>query len=84
MNSKQRRKDRRTWIYEIESGSTDYSEYIEKFDWCGKMFGLTVSDGWRTKNGSFGDVWQFNSEDKATLFALRWANSKKSVDEWYS
>lgn len=76
MNSKQRRRQRRYWRYEVQASRDylTYDEYYDMFIWCRKNFGITVSDGWRTKPGQHDwlNVWQFDSEQKASLFALRW------------
>lgn len=72
MNSKQRRKEKRTWKYEVEIPYDFEDEYMPMFEWCQKNFGPTVCDGWRNKHNTAGEVWQFDCDRKAALFALRW------------
>lgn len=73
MNSKQRRKDRREYRYRVRSNWDHWDDYVERFRWCQKTFGIRVMDGWRSTKISAHDVWEFDSEKKAALFALRWA-----------
>jgi hypothetical protein len=77
MNSKQRRRDRRQYKFQITLGPNvmfDYEKYLDQFKWCRQTFGPTVDDGWRCKPhvDVDGDRWQFDSPEKLTAFALRW------------
>lgn len=75
MNSKQRRKDRRRWRYSVRLTTSDVmiKEYNQMWDWCRDTFGNgRRCAGWREKFGHFGTCWQFTSDKKAALFALRW------------
>lgn len=70
MNSKQRRTDKRMWKYHVDvSPVLDPSEI---WFWCRSTFGFRVSDGWRSKYKVVDGRWEFDSEEKAAMFALRW------------
>jgi hypothetical protein len=79
MNSHQRRKDRRRWCYVVDLPNDGLqhwdvrvAEYQERFDWCRTQFGDIVTRcGWRDRD--MGRLWQFDSSEKAMLFALRWS-----------
>jgi hypothetical protein len=50
----------------------EYPKHIEQHMWCRQTFGSLVTDGWRCRPNWNYDMWQFDSEEKASLFALRW------------
>ena len=75
MNSKQRRRDERKWRYQVEIPyeKASRNDYDTMFDWCQDMWGNgRKCAGWREKHGHVGTCWQFTSEEKAVLFAMRW------------
>lgn len=80
MNSKQRRKDRRRYSYEVLLPYDKWmtpSQYDAMFDWCCDTFKnnkrIKGQILWREKHGYIGTCWQFSSEKGAALFSLKWA-----------
>lgn len=83
MNSKQRRKDRRQWKYEVNTIAKDYDHYIEMWEWLSNTYGKKILRcGWRVKffvsiireyDESFPIQWIFDDQQKASNFALKWA-----------
>ena len=82
MNSKQRRKDRRLWKYQITTSTRNFNEYIDQWTWLDNRFGRVIDEcGWREREVNFDawesedlrSVWEFKREQDAVEFALRWA-----------
>jgi hypothetical protein len=75
MNSKQRRRDKKLWKYEVNLTyeQVDRNGYDNMFDWCRDTFGNNLRNGgWREKHGHYGTCWQFKTQERATVFTLRW------------
>ncbi len=75
MNSAQRRKDRRQWKYHVALSQEKVyaNDYNAMFDWCRDTFGNgNKCGGWREAHNHIGTWWEFTSDKKAALFALRW------------
>lgn len=75
MNSKQRRRDRRRWQYQVElpEERVGVQRYNDIFDWCVATWGNGPKcTGWREKHGHFGTCWQFATKKQAVMFAMRW------------
>ena len=81
MNSKQRRKDRRTWCFNIKMKVDSYDEYSAQWDWLVTQYGKKArSCGWRDRVielelGECFITWQFRNKKKAVEFLLRWGKS---------
>ncbi len=81
MNSKQRRKDRRAWKYEIDLGSRSYNDYLDMWNWLAHRHGIFINlCGWRAKaevnlktDDEYFLVWQFLRRRDAVEFALKWS-----------
>ena len=75
MNSAQRRKDGRKWKYYVALSydKVDLNGYDNMFDWCRDTFGNGKKcAGWREAHNHIGTWWEFTSDKKAMLFAMRW------------
>lgn len=79
MNSRDRRRDRRQWRYQVETayiydGDNPQAEYDQIWAWLQQNFG-TRNDrcGWRERG--YGEIWEFDSAKKAAAFALRWSRN---------
>lgn len=84
MNSKQRRKDKRTWKYSVTVRAKDFGHYEEMWEWLKMRHGTNVHKcGWRDRHpdihyddyldGTFAVIWEFLDKKKAVEFTLRWS-----------
>jgi hypothetical protein len=74
MNSHQRRKDRRYWKHIVNVGydKVEENDYDRMWEWCRDTFGNTLEAGWREEHLHRGTRWHFTTQEKATMFSLRW------------
>ena len=76
MNSKQRRQDKRRWKWTVPLSlkQRNNNDYDQMFDWCVATYGNGAKRnvGWREAHRHVGTLWEFDQEQGAILFALRW------------
>jgi hypothetical protein len=76
MNSKERRKDKRRYRYQVRyNRHIDQPEYDVMWDWCVAQWGNRTFGPWREKHGHAGTFWQFDNEQSYMLFTLRFGPS---------
>jgi len=76
MNSAQRRKDARKWKYHVRLPyeKVDVNNYDTMWYWARDTWGNGKKcAGWREAHNHIGTWWQFTSDKKAMLFALKWS-----------
>jgi hypothetical protein len=69
MNSRQRRKIKRAWKYQVTLGQCGWDKYINAKGWCITHFG---KPGYKWTNRYRFSIFYFKKPKEATAFTLRW------------
>ncbi len=83
MNSRQRRKDRRIWKFQVKHEYIPYELYSEMWEWLKVCYGTNVHKcGWRDRITwdhlhNVKVTWEFTNEKDANWFALKWLSLDK-------